>query len=1720
MNANHSPEPSRRVPPHLSPGPEVPSRPSPCCSTAIPPSLPNDDGPASTVPSANKAYQRALQYVSAGHFPWLDKGLVVPGPIGSAEGSARSVLIPQSAQKHRPPSPKTAMKPHGSSRFGHNHTRNSIQGRVCIDPQLHSAESHARLHHPDLVKGADFCDAGVETVQDTTIQSAAKDRRIFPFKDLFDDSSSDEESPVIGYRYRKLTGGDVCKERVDVSIHRHQGHSSALKVRAAPGTTFMFNTSLEGRREVVSKVGPLAQIPPFKHSKKALDSAIQLESLSALDQDEIELYPGGVPDSADFDLEASTGRRSPDQDEETVIYNSRRQTKGDRYPSWSPWKTNDSLTLPPISWTPEPEQESETMGDRPHHGHGHVSKVRPAVLSTDDSGYEAQDTLWSNGQAWNPVIETGPRASSGRFAPTIHSGPSKLPSVQLPFGDDKPSAKRPKRSTRARRAETSKSASELVAYWERGPSLQYASIEPRRKTTASTLSKPGVVDDISPVAGRLDLGRKSSFFRDLIKPYETYQTKLTERPERKLSSANPPQADPSTGLRRLTGNSVGSDSIDSKFKRTVDDMEQLLGEAVVLANQVADDQVSHQNNGDQVSAPSVHKTLPSVYGESSEDEGQKQPMPVPATVKVVTMQSATASVHSSSQRLPKHHRSVPGMHSGNVRIEIPERITSLRKVKTITKGRQHRGLTEPPLPSIRDRFHQMSPPVSPFTQSPTRPKSLARSPEAGKREADGDDPQQGCLLLGKTLKKSRSCLSCRSWIPLLNHRFSFSQKSGTTPTRVDDEEEHGGVALEEVVPVSIPVEDVKKSGAWGFDGSNDYYRNDGPADEEEEDELLRRSEQTDGVGASEDLGLLPQFPMPPSSSSQHEIGSENALSRRINLRGKAHVSLRGYQGFSLARAYKRHPVARDWSTIRKRFTATVACLSTAAVGILIGIYAGLVPSIQYWIADLQHYAILGNVLFYIGLAIPSFLFWPLPLLHGRKPYVLSSLVLAMPLLFPQAIAVSAQRSPYVSTWRWALLSSRAFMGLTLGFASMNFHSILMDLFGASLMSGNPHQEIVDKHDVRRHGGGMGAWLGLWTWCFVGSLGVGFLIGAAIIDSANPSWGFYVSMMIITLILLLNVFCPEVRRSPFRRSVAEVRNGNRISRRVARGEVMMHRVQDGPTWWGQEVAHGVLLSSEMLRQPGFLVMALYTGWIYAQVVLIIVLLGALTSRSYSFRSPFVGLCVVFISIGALVAIPFQKANLFSRGRHHQLELNEDTFDKKFSWTSHLLRRTIFCLVLPLVGIAYTFASAGPPVPVEVPTLFAALIGILSGLAISECNGLMMETFDTSDLQPGMTGRPRPRGQSNGKSASKRTNYSSFPRVTAGFAICHTIGYILAAVATAIGGSAQRNLGQQAATGVVAGILLILTLLLLAVLIRFKDVQIIPESKTLEMEKWEKLRRESAVRRRSTLSGSGQLNQQTQQQPQNTLTDEEIWRPLLMGNPSSKMRRVNILELGSMTRWTEIRKKNKLIDETAAAHLNRAALESAATAIEETTTDLVRRVSSRRNPGVRSPGSRPGSPPSQGGALKRFYSAGNPVVRSSSPIPRADMPVTLSTVPPHVGIAMELDSFVVDRRAPPTAATATIATLLTREPSFKRTTASSGEDYFGMERGVMSQTVEEEDEDQIEIVDVFEESDFLSSEGDVDVGSEEGHGHGPGGDFYSEAVHGGHVHDGAAGPQAGP
>ena len=217
----------------------------------------------------------------------------------------------------------------------------------------------------------------------------------------------------------------------------------------------------------------------------------------------------------------------------------------------------------------------------------------------------------------------------------------------------------------------------------------------------------------------------------------------------------------------------------------------------------------------------------------------------------------------------------------------------------------------------------------------------------------------------------------------------------------------------------------------------------------------------------------------------------------------------------------------------------------------------------------------------------------------------------------------------------------------------------------------------------------------------------------------------------------------------------------------------------------------------------------------------------------------------------------------------------TFEKRVTWTSHLVRRAIFMVLLPFAGLAYTLASRGPPLHFMVPVFFAGVIGFLSNLAIAECNGIIMETFDTSDLQPGMTGRPR--NILPEEIRKKRTNFSSFPRVTAGFANIHAMSFCMAAAVTGWGGVAERHLGAEIATAVMAGVLLGLTLLLIAALTRYKTIQVIPSQRFGT----------------NVLSGP-----------------EDEWKPIIIGNPSGTTRRISLLELGALSRWTEIRRMNRL------------------------------------------------------------------------------------------------------------------------------------------------------------------------------------------------------------------
>lgn len=290
----------------------------------------------------------------------------------------------------------------------------------------------------------------------------------------------------------------------------------------------------------------------------------------------------------------------------------------------------------------------------------------------------------------------------------------------------------------------------------------------------------------------------------------------------------------------------------------------------------------------------------------------------------------------------------------------------------------------------------------------------------------------------------------------------------------------------------------------------------------------------------------------------------------------------------------------------------------------------------------------------------------------------------------------------------------------------------------------------------------------------------------------------------------------------------------------------------------------------------------------------------------------------LAIGALLAIPLTKAGLFSRERTHGPRTDSMTFQRQISWTSHMTRRIVFTTLLPLAGLAYTLSSNGARTPWILPIVFAALIGFLSVLAWAETHGLVMEAFDTCDLQPGTNTRHRLQSMAD-VDRRRRTAYSCFPRVCAGFFVAQTLAFLLAAAATWVGGVLTRHLGAQTSTGVVAGVLLLLTLALTVVMWRFHGVQVIPDdvfgdvtggrgpggpklglSGAEEADAWR-----AAV---MALSGAGD-----DADAEKVGARADDWKPVIIGNPSGRIRRVNVLELGRWSRWSEIRRLNRLLRE---------------------------------------------------------------------------------------------------------------------------------------------------------------------------------------------------------------
>ncbi|KAI1658144.1 hypothetical protein F4813DRAFT_380487 [Daldinia decipiens] len=1263
-------------------------------------------------------------------------------------------------------------------------------GIVCIDPTMHAPGKHAEIHHPGLIIGADFCDAGIAVERDSPIRTP-------PSK-----PASERPGPVLTGRVRRvLSGGDICEDIVDVSEHIHKNHSSATK---------------HSGHFRISKVQPALQ---------------KVEQKKIIHQSKVHTRADSTPEKLYISEHVHRGhsltpkvRLSRDDSRDSTYHSDPHeghiwvQKVQPYHESASTAFITEENSIPRLSVKKHVQQGDDSAkstsywGFLPGFGNQEGEKAGVTGEPVDDSIPHYSASQKSLDAASKPVARLAEFIGNQEFLRHTNANLSSLGKL---FSSSHSQDRAPLR--------------------DNGQEMEIptASVSPTSYAHQMGGDNNAAEQGILPEG--IDPAHAATWLRQFLGYPESSPPNLTQLPEKSHPRHEDHDDYPNNNDEALVSRATTFSGKTSREAGIMDsamhNLEQLLDEALFLANEATEnDRCGHDNDKDLISrlqnATETFKDSP-ILSDSQVNYGRdlvKSPHrhPLAEELQDTIVYSAEEKVGglktSSSKPVTQEELLEPDMRNGNIvrsNIKNGSNIRGLRKPKESNR-------------ESREVRHQISDGEDILPLPPPGSKLKRRYLSPMLQAYEEDDPTGVIRPRTKAVPNSREV---REYIrvfhqPPITPRHSSKNLS----------ENSLGMELQ-------PRRSATISEGFRRDVDVDVYSfHDGTSDD-----TIDFSTQYNNDRRGKEI---PSIEVSTYNGNQNVLTTKLGRARRKVTSKRIH-ELRNVNLRRRSHSVKRQPIiARDWSPIRKRFVASVACISTALIGILVGIYAGLVPSIQYFIADFHHYSIIGNVVLYLGMALSTFFCWPLPLLHGRKPYILCSLCVALPLLFPQAVAVSIPRSPYTSVWRWALLLPRAIMGCALGLASMNFHSILTDLFGASLMSSNPHQEVVDQYDVRRHGGGLGIWLGVWTWCFIGSLGIGFLIGAVVIDTLKPSWGLYISIMLIALVLLLNVLCPEVRRAGWRRSVAEVRTPLGVSRRVAHG----------PRWWGQEMYHGVALSLEMLRQPGFVIMAVYSAWIYAQVVLVIVLLGSLSSRHYHFRSPYVGAAVSSVAIGALAAVPFQKANLFSRSRWTGPPTNNMTFDKSVTWTSHLVRRSIFIIVLPITGILYTVVS---------------------------------------------------------------------------------IGFILAAGATGIGGIVTRNLGQRAATGIVASILFIHSLLLLAVFARFRRIQIVPNSKSFEMERWTEERRNSVRRHASAVAAA----------KANGLKDiTEI-------PEEDKFRRMNILELGSLTRWSEIRKKNRLIDK--GMHLNRQTVGLARNEIDrrrhefigdvhrsaEAVGDLVRKVSKR-------------------------------------------------------------------------------------------------------------------------------------------------------------------------------
>lgn len=496
--------------------------------------------------------------------------------------------------------------------------------------------------------------------------------------------NSEDDGRILSRVYQELADDDMAWQGAPFMIPKD--HPTA--------------EGLERGHQGVSKVRPLAYIPPFKIPKHLRDAlTIPTEPYNA--------YTRDFANQNNAETQRTT-QDTPDyliSDEHSVG-----SSMTNISPRTTPWRPHAPGTPTRASQATHDGSVSFPTSLRDgHEDHHHSFKVQPAITRDEDMPWDEasrQDSCHS--------LHSSPAAHSRGFFPSGQSGHS-IASILQPGNTDVMSSKpdshktaRPEsgglRVEKQGRLKGRKSANDLVAYWE---SRNVRPKAARSKTVAGTvairqpshtLQRPATKSSLTNLR---DTYRQSSgvrkvsvestsrkwtpnWIRGLIGMPEPYQTKLTEMPKR-TAPRRPEPAD----MPRDHSSSATTKTVDRDFKTTVDKMEHLVNEATVLANQTGGRQdqktvgnhglVETERNDAATHLPNVNESLPGEI-KMTDYEASMVRMESPRKVTIRTLTKDTAiRAPIPTHPQPKHFRSMPGMHSGNVGVKIPRRSSSLLK---------------------------------------------------------------------------------------------------------------------------------------------------------------------------------------------------------------------------------------------------------------------------------------------------------------------------------------------------------------------------------------------------------------------------------------------------------------------------------------------------------------------------------------------------------------------------------------------------------------------------------------------------------------------------------------------------------------------------------------------------------------------------------------------------------------------------------------------------------------------------------------------------------------------------------------------------------------------------------------------------------------------------------------------------------------------------------